>query len=224
MIRIGWRGGVTSQARRSSNSRGVRISSVRPSMVGLRRRYARCSSSRRPRRSWASGGRAQSHFRTSDNKEVDFVLERADGSLAAVEVKTADHVSAQGFAGLKTLARVVGLDFVCGVVLYGGREVVPFAENLFAVPHGGLPSQGRGSRAASEYALVLRDLDSDPSTPIQHDDLTNNCWGTTDPDSVAAWIGDVNDDPGDLSYLGIVDFEPFLAERVPVRKTSLSHA
>lgn len=34
------------------------------------------------------------HFRTSDNKEVDFVLERPDGTLAAVEVRTTERVDA----------------------------------------------------------------------------------------------------------------------------------
>jgi hypothetical protein len=75
---------------------------------------------------------------------------------------------------------------------------------------------------ADQYALVLLDLVSNPSAPILHYDLTNNYWGTTDPDSIAAWIDDANDHPGDLNYRGIVDFEPFLAEQVPVRKKSLS--
>ncbi len=78
------------------------------------------------------------HFRTSHNKEVDFVLERANGSLAAVEVKTSDTVRAKDFNGLKELAGLVGQDFICGVVLYAGAEVIPFGENLFAVPHSAL--------------------------------------------------------------------------------------
>jgi hypothetical protein len=75
---------------------------------------------------------------------------------------------------------------------------------------------------ADEYALVLHDLDHNPSAPIRHFDLTNNYWGTTDPDSIAAWIDDANDHPGDLNYRGIVDFDPFLVDQVPVRKKSLS--
>jgi hypothetical protein len=37
-------------------------------------------------------------------------------------------------------------------------------------------------------------------------DLTNNYWGTTDADQIAAWIHDGNDDPG---IHAIVNFEPF---------------
>lgn len=75
------------------------------------------------------------HFRTSDNKEVDFVLEQANGSLAGVEVKTSDTVRARDFHGLIELANVVGEDFICGIILYAGDEVVQFGESLFAVPH-----------------------------------------------------------------------------------------
>ena len=74
------------------------------------------------------------HFRTSDNKEVDFVLERPDGSLAGIEVKTADHVSKNDFKGLKVLKELSKSDFICGIVFYTGKDVVPFGENLLAVP------------------------------------------------------------------------------------------
>jgi hypothetical protein len=74
------------------------------------------------------------HFRTSDNKEVDFVIERPDGTLAAIEVKTADHVTGNDFKGMQVLQEITQEDFVCGVVLYSGKEVVPFGDKLFAVP------------------------------------------------------------------------------------------
>ena len=78
------------------------------------------------------------HFRTSDNKEVDFVIERPSGSLVGIEVKSSDTVKARDFQGLKVLAESTGKDFVCGIVLYAGNDVIPFGENLFAVPHGAL--------------------------------------------------------------------------------------
>lgn len=74
------------------------------------------------------------HFRTSDNKEVDFVLERPDGTLAGIEVKTSERVDAADFNGLKALQAIAGEDFNGGIVLYAGRDVVPFGEKLFAVP------------------------------------------------------------------------------------------
>ncbi|MEB4592522.1 ATP-binding protein [Candidatus Thiothrix sp. Deng01] len=74
------------------------------------------------------------HFRTSDGKEVDFVLERPNGQLAGVEVKAAGQVQGSDFKGLRELQQQVGDDFRCGVVLYQGSEIVPFGERLWAMP------------------------------------------------------------------------------------------
>jgi predicted AAA+ superfamily ATPase len=73
-------------------------------------------------------------FRTSDGKEVDFVLERPNGSLVGIEVKSSTRVSSGDFKGLRVLQSLTGDDFTCGVVLYAGSEVVPFGHQLFAVP------------------------------------------------------------------------------------------
>jgi predicted AAA+ superfamily ATPase len=74
------------------------------------------------------------HFRTSDDKEVDFVLERSDGKLVAIEVKSASRVGINDFKGLNTLHEITKDDFLYGVVLYNGHDVVPFGEKLYAVP------------------------------------------------------------------------------------------
>ena len=74
------------------------------------------------------------HFRTSDNKDVDFVLEKPNGHLAAIEVKKSDSVTKYDFKGLKELQHIVRGDFICGIELYRGREVVPFGQNLWALP------------------------------------------------------------------------------------------
>lgn len=74
------------------------------------------------------------HFRTSSNKEVDFVLERPDGTLAAIEVKKSDYVSASDFNSMKVLKETTKADFICGIVLYSGKDVVPFDDKLYAVP------------------------------------------------------------------------------------------
>lgn len=75
------------------------------------------------------------HFRTSDGKEVDFVLEKPDGSLWTIEVKNSDTVSAKDFNGIKLFAELTGSDFRGGIVLYSGKDAVPFGQNLWAVPH-----------------------------------------------------------------------------------------
>lgn len=74
------------------------------------------------------------HFRTSDGKEVDFVLERPDGSIFAIEVKKAESVNSSAFKGIKTLAELAPQEFSGGAVLYAGKEILPFGKNLWAVP------------------------------------------------------------------------------------------
>ena len=74
------------------------------------------------------------HFRTGDNKEADFVLEQPNGQLAAIEVKSRDRVDKSDFKGLEALQALTGEDFICGVVLYRGKDVVPFGDKLWAVP------------------------------------------------------------------------------------------
>jgi predicted AAA+ superfamily ATPase len=74
------------------------------------------------------------HFRTSDGKEVDFVLERPDGSVFAIEIKKSESVNIHDFKGIQTLALLTEKEFIGGVVLYSGKEVVPFGKNLWAVP------------------------------------------------------------------------------------------
>ena len=78
------------------------------------------------------------HFRTADGKEVDFVLERPDGSVAGIEVKTSKRVVSADFKGMEALRDLTKDDFVCGVVLYSGEEVVPFGERFLAVPFSAL--------------------------------------------------------------------------------------
>jgi hypothetical protein len=74
------------------------------------------------------------HFRTSDGREVDLVLEDASGRLVGIEVKGAASVEKKDFRGLKTLAEIAGDRFVRGIVLYTGSSIVPFGKSLRALP------------------------------------------------------------------------------------------
>lgn len=74
------------------------------------------------------------HFRDRDMREVDVVLERDDGMVAAVEVKASATVRANDFSGLRALAAACGERFAFGAVLYDGTDVVPFGDGLVAAP------------------------------------------------------------------------------------------
>lgn len=74
------------------------------------------------------------HFRTHAGREVDLVLEADDGRLVGIEVKATATIGAADFKGLDALREVGGKRFHRGVVLYTGRESVPFGSDRWALP------------------------------------------------------------------------------------------
>lgn len=84
--------------------------------------------------SWSAERCSFSHFRDKDGNEVDLVIENRRGEVIGIEVKASATVSSADFSGLKKLASACGDNFVQGFVLYDHDQVVPFGENLFAVP------------------------------------------------------------------------------------------
>jgi uncharacterized protein len=74
------------------------------------------------------------HYRTQTDIEVDFLLENRAGLITGIEVKASATVDSKDFKGLRHLLETESAIFQCGIVLYAGREVVPFGEKLWAVP------------------------------------------------------------------------------------------
>lgn len=76
------------------------------------------------------------HYRTQNHIEVDFILENRQGQITGIEVKASSTVDSKDFKGLRHLQTTEPTIFQRGIVLYAGRDVVPFEENLWAVPLG----------------------------------------------------------------------------------------
>lgn len=74
------------------------------------------------------------HVRTSAGLEVDVVLEDRRRRLVGIEVKASSTVGAADFKGLRMFQELTGSRFACGVVLYTGREILPFGPGLWALP------------------------------------------------------------------------------------------
>lgn len=74
------------------------------------------------------------HYRTQTDIEVDFILEDRLGKLTGIEIKAGATVDAKDFKGLRHLKDTESTVFQRGIILYAGREVIPFAADLFAVP------------------------------------------------------------------------------------------
>jgi predicted AAA+ superfamily ATPase len=78
------------------------------------------------------------HYRDSQQREVDIVLEQRSGEIAGVEVKSGASVKSKDFAGLRHMRDKLGARFKAGVVLYTGERTLPFGDRLAAVPLRGL--------------------------------------------------------------------------------------
>lgn len=88
----------------------------------------------RKQQSWSRPRTSLHHFRASNGREVDVVLESADGSVAALEVKASATVRGADLAGLSALRDALREQFRAGVVLYLGDNALPLGDRLWALP------------------------------------------------------------------------------------------
>jgi predicted AAA+ superfamily ATPase len=84
--------------------------------------------------SWTEPQTALCHLRTAAGAEVDVIMERADGAVAAIEVKASNTVTPADFAAMQALRDQLGQRFRAGVVLCLGDRIVPFGDRLWLVP------------------------------------------------------------------------------------------
>lgn len=74
------------------------------------------------------------HYCSSSGQEIDFLVERSDGKIIAVEVKATSKITAADFKNIKAFEEDNNPKFLRGIVFYTGNEPIPFAKNLFALP------------------------------------------------------------------------------------------
>jgi uncharacterized protein len=83
---------------------------------------------------WSEQRAEMYHYHTKDNVEVDLILENRRGQVVAIEVKAGSTVRAEDFRGLRHLAARLGDDLLVGIVLYTGRQTLPFGPHFRAIP------------------------------------------------------------------------------------------
>ena len=67
--------------------------------------------------------------------EVDFIVEREDGTVLAIEVKSASVIDKSAFKHIVWFRNnIVKKRDVIGIVLYTGEHVASFGDDLWAVP------------------------------------------------------------------------------------------
>ena len=74
------------------------------------------------------------HFRSANNQEVDIILERIDGKIIGIEVKSNQNVSPQDIKGMKYLKDQVPDLWHRGILFYCGNEVIQLTEDIIALP------------------------------------------------------------------------------------------
>lgn len=72
------------------------------------------------------------HYRTNDQKEIDFILKSND-KLIAIEIKSAKSISKKDFKHIIDF-KEKEKGFHLGLVFYLGDDILPFGEGLYALP------------------------------------------------------------------------------------------
>lgn len=93
-------------------------------------------------RAWAEVPVELLHFRDRDGREVDVILEAADGRVVALEIKAAVDVDDHDARWLGWLRDRLGERFIHGVVLHLGDRPRPLGDRLTALPVAALWSTG----------------------------------------------------------------------------------
>ena len=75
------------------------------------------------------------HYRDREKREIDFIVQDSNGNIYGIEVKAGSSVTKDQFKHLKWFGQNLakGKSFT-GIVLYTGEHVIPFGENMLAVP------------------------------------------------------------------------------------------
>jgi predicted AAA+ superfamily ATPase len=74
------------------------------------------------------------HFRTQDQKEVDFIIEKQNGDLLAIEVKASSSVFPYDFKHIQFVKKEFPKNFVKGIILYQGDKTLCFEKDIYALP------------------------------------------------------------------------------------------
>jgi predicted AAA+ superfamily ATPase len=75
------------------------------------------------------------YYRTSDKKEIDFILDYGE-KIIAIEIKTSKSISKSDFKHIYHLQKEIPDSFDKGIVLYGGDSFLRLDEKMYAVPFG----------------------------------------------------------------------------------------
>lgn len=74
------------------------------------------------------------HWRSKQSHKVDIVLESGGGTVIAVEAKASASVDASDLKGIKKLRDGIKGNFLRGMVIYTGKNILPLESDIWAIP------------------------------------------------------------------------------------------
>ena len=83
---------------------------------------------------WSTLDARLHHWRDRDGRQVDLILEAADGRVVGIEVKAAVDIDNKATSGLRHLREQLGDRFVAGFVIHCAERVLPLGDRLWSVP------------------------------------------------------------------------------------------
>jgi hypothetical protein len=83
---------------------------------------------------WLEQPVRRGHWRTHDGDEVDLIVEREDGKVAAIEIKAGSRVTGKELRGLRKLRRKLGSELIGGFVLNTGVHAYTHDDGVFVLP------------------------------------------------------------------------------------------
>jgi len=84
--------------------------------------------------SWWDAPVAVGHFRTPSGDEVDLVLERDDGDVVALEIKSGSRIHGEDLRGMRALHARLGDRLLARVVLYTGELSFTYEDGTMVMP------------------------------------------------------------------------------------------
>jgi predicted AAA+ superfamily ATPase len=84
--------------------------------------------------SWSDSVSDFGHWRTFDGDEIDIILERDDGAVVAIEVKSSRRITGSDLASLRKLKDALGPRFLGGIALYTGERSYTYEESIHVAP------------------------------------------------------------------------------------------
>jgi hypothetical protein len=79
------------------------------------------------------------HYRDRQKREIDFLIEREDGALIGIEIKSGSKITKNDFRHLKWFQDTLARDRPFkGFILYSGEHLASFGSDMTAVPFGAI--------------------------------------------------------------------------------------